>query len=230
MDLESIKKSYRFYAPFYNCIFGPFINSGRKKAIALMEQKPGQKILEIGVGTGLSLPFYTSDVEVYGIDVSSEMLGKARKKFPRDKFPQVRELLEMDAQDLEFPDGTFDTVVAMLVVSVVPDPAKMMAEMIRVCKPGGKLIVLNHFASEKGPMRRIENFFAPLSRRIGFRPDFSLPNFLSIAEVRLLGIHKAAIGGMWKMIEFENTPEAHPDPREESEESFDQGYPATRMS
>ena len=206
MDLESIKKSYRFYAPFYNLVFGHRINSGRRKVVGLMDQKPGLRILEIGVGTGLSLPFYSRDVEVTGIDVSSEMLEKARRKFPKDKCPHIKDLLEMDAQELTFEDGSFDVVVAMLVVSVVPDPEKMMAEMARVCVPGGKIIVLNHFASEKGPMKRVENFIAPLSRKIGFRPDFCLKNFLSLTDRRLDGVHKGAIKGMWKMLEFTNEP------------------------
>ncbi|MCC5790142.1 MAG: methyltransferase domain-containing protein [Opitutales bacterium] len=206
MDLDSIKKSYRFYAPFYNLVFGHRINSGRKKVVRLLDQKPGLRVLEIGVGTGLSVPYYNQSVEITGIDVSTEMLDVARKKYPQDKFPQVKEFLEMDAQDLQFPDGSFDVVVAMLVVSVVPDPEKMLAEMARVCAPGGKIIVLNHFASQKGPMKKIENLIAPLSRRIGFRPDFCLKTFLTLTDRKLLGVHKGAINGMWKMIEFENTP------------------------
>lgn len=206
MDLDSIKKSYRFYAPFYNLVFGHRINSGRKKVVDLLDQKPGMRILEIGVGTGLSVPYYDPNVKITGIDVSTEMLEKARKKYPREKFPQVDEFLEMDAQELTFEDGSFDVVVAMLVVSVVPDPEKMLAEMARVCAPGGKIIVLNHFASERGPMKKIENLIAPLSRRIGFRPDFCLKTFLTLTDRKLVRVHKGAVNGMWKMIEFANTP------------------------
>lgn len=202
MELVRVKNAYRRYAPIYNLIFGRIVNEGRRKAIQALPQKPGDRILEVGVGTGISLGFYEPHVEITGIDVSPEMLAKARREFPRREFPQVKALLEMDAQDLKFPDNHFDSVVAMYVASVVPDPKAMMEEMFRVCKPGSSILVVNHFASSKGPMRRMEERLAPLSERLGFRPDFSLDSFLETIECDPKRVLRVNIGGYWKLLEF----------------------------
>ena len=204
MDKDSILKTYGFYAPFYDFIFGSWVNHGRKKAVEKVEQTPGSRILELGVGTGYSIPLYNRDVHVTGIDISPEMLNVARKRFPAEKYPQVEGFLEMDAQALEFPDNSFDAVIAMYVASVVPDPMKMMQEMSRVCVPGGTVLVLNHFASSKGFLRSIEKFFSPFSKRLGFQPDFSLPQFLETTTIEVEDILPVNLGGYWKLIHFRN--------------------------
>lgn len=203
MDLTSIKRAYKFYAPIYNFIFGSIVNEGRRKAVSRFPGGEGNRYLEIGVGTGLSLPFYPHCVKVVGIDVSTEMLDKARKRYQTPKHPHVESLLEMDAEALEFPDNSFDGVVAMYVASVVPDPGKMMAEMFRVCKPGGKVIVVNHFTSQKRFLRSVESRLSPLSRRLGFRPDFSLEDFISTGDQEPSEVLPVNIGGYWKLVEFE---------------------------
>lgn len=202
MDLASVKKAYRFYAPIYDFVFGRIVEGGRKQAVAAFEQKPGDKILEIGVGTGRSLRYYAPHVEVIGIDVSREMLERARHRYLNPNYPQVKALLEMDAQSLEFPDNSFDGVVAMYVASVVPDPAAMVREMFRVCRPGGKIVVVNHFASKTGIFHKVEKSFAPLSKQLGFRPDFCLESFIRQVGYDPVRVSRVNLGGYWRLLEF----------------------------
>ncbi len=207
MDIASIRKAYRFYAPVYNYIFGGIVGEGRRKAVETLPRNPGDRILEIGVGTGLSLPLYRPDLEVVGIDVSPEMLAIARKRYPASDFPHVKELLEMDAQNIEYPDNHFTGSVAMYVASVVPDPAAMMREMFRVTKPGGPVLVVNHFTSSKPFMRQVERRMSPLSKKLGFRPDFSMEHFVESTGVRPDQVRGVNFRGFWKLLEF-RSPES----------------------
>lgn len=202
MDLVSVRNVYRFYAPIYDIIFGSIVSEGRREAVARMEQMPSDRILEIGVGTGLSLRYYRSDVEVTGIDICPEMLQKAEKRVARLNGGGRRELLQMDAENLAFADNSFDASVAMYVASVVPDPRALMNEMFRVTKPGKPILVVSHFASDKPVLRHIEDRFAPFSRRLGFHPDFSLDWFLESIERQPKSITSVNIGGYWKLLEF----------------------------
>jgi phosphatidylethanolamine/phosphatidyl-N-methylethanolamine N-methyltransferase len=207
MDLTSVRKAYRIYAPVYDYVFGRIVNEGRRLAISRFPQNPGDRILETGVGTGLSLPFYQQHVEVTGVDVSPEMLQKARKRFQTSKHPHVKELLEMDAQDLSFPDNSFHGAVAMYVASVIPDPRAMMLEMFRVTEPGSPVLVVNHFASQKPLLRTMENRLAPFSRKLGFQPDFSLERFVEVIGFGPNRVTTVNVGGYWKLLEF-TTPAA----------------------
>jgi len=211
MDLISVRKAYRFYAPVYDYVFGRIVNEGRRLAVSRFQQRPGDKILETGVGTGLSLPFYQPHVEVTGVDVSPEMLDKARRRFQNEKHPQVRALLEMDAQQLAFPDGTFQGAVAMYVASVVPDPRAMMLEMFRVTEPGAPVLVVNHFASSKPLLRTMETRLAPYSRKLGFKPDFSLEHFVDVLGFEPERVTTVNVGGYWKLLEFRAPTKVAPD-------------------
>jgi len=202
MDISSVRRAYKFYAPIYDFIFGGIVGEGRRLAVSRLPQEPGAHILETGVGTGLSLPYYNRDVSVTGIDVSPEMLDKARRRFMGPEFPQVRALLEMDVQEMEFPDNTFQGAVAMYVASVVPDPRAMMKEIFRVTEPGAPVLVVNHFASSKPMLRRMESSLAPFSRRLGFRPDFSLEYFIEVLGFEPENVTPVNIGGYWKLLEF----------------------------
>ncbi len=202
MDLSSVRRAYKFYAPIYDLVFGRIVEEGRRRAVSVFPQKPGDRILEIGVGNGRALRYYDPHVEVTGIDVSPEMLNVARGRFLNQRFPQVKALLQMDAQALEFPDDSFDGAVAMYVASVVPDPEAMIREMFRVCRPGSPIVVVNHFASRNGVARRVERGFAPFSRRLGFRPDFRLDDFVRLVGCEPRKITRVNVGGYWKLLEF----------------------------
>lgn len=175
---DSVKKAYRRYARYYDLVFGLVFHPGRKTAIEHLHCRPGDRILEVGVGTGLSLGLYPDDVRVVGIDLSQDMLNRAEKRLAEEKWPQVEALLPMDAQQMTFPDDSFDAVVAMYVASVVPDPRKLVEEIRRVCKPGGKIIFLNHFQNQNPVVRRAEAFIQPLAKYLGFHPDFPLRDFI----------------------------------------------------
>jgi len=177
MDISAVKTSYARWAPIYDKTFGVITNQGRKRAVEYINERGG-KLLEVGVGTGLSLPDYTDNVAVTGIDYSIDMLKKARKRQRKHALSSVKELLEMDARELSFPDAHFDLVAAMHILSVVPEPERVMAEIARVLKPGGKVVITNHFARNKGFLAFIEKLTAPLDNLIGWHSDFEIERVL----------------------------------------------------
>ncbi|ETA53879.1 class I SAM-dependent methyltransferase [Ponticoccus alexandrii] len=191
MELSAIKTSYARWAPVYDLTFGAITNAGRRAAVDYINGQSGTSVLEVGVGTGLALRNYRSDLSVTGIDFSEDMLAKAREKVERHGLGHVRHLRQMDARALDFPDNHFDAVAAMHIISVVPEPERVMAEIARVCKPGGKVVITNHFAQETGMLARIERFFAPFSNLLGWHSDFDIATVLqqpdlAIAETRPL--------------------------------------------
>lgn len=175
---HTIKRAYRHYSRYYDLVFGAIFHPGRQTAIEHLHCEPGDRILEVGVGTGLSLSIYPTDVKVTGIDLSSDMLARAKTKVAEEKLTHVEALMQMDAQQMTFPDNSFDKVVAMYVASVVPDPAALVKEIRRVCKPGGKIIFLNHFQNQNPVVRGIEGVLQPLAKYLGFNPDFPMSEFL----------------------------------------------------
>src|SRR5256714_8109762 len=185
MDLHDTIRTYRLFSGSYDIVFGPVFHPGRKEAVRIANDRPGQRILEVGVGTGLSLPHFRRDSRVTGIDVSEEMLAKARRRAERLRLSHVEGLHVMDAENLEFPDNSFDAVLALYVASVVPNPARFAAEMRRVCIPGGTIVVVNHFTSDNRAMRFIEKRLAPLAGKIGFHADFPFGAFLAASRLHL---------------------------------------------
>ncbi|MBT0782220.1 MULTISPECIES: class I SAM-dependent methyltransferase [Paracoccus] len=177
MDIKSIQASYSRWAPVYDRTFGAATNMGRRRAVDYINRRGGS-VLEVGVGTGLSLEHYGPHMQVTGIDFSREMLDKAVAKVQRLGLKQVQALRQMDARALDFPDNHFDTVTAMHVLSVVPEPERVMAEIARVCKPGGKVVITNHFARDRGAMAAVERIFAPLANTIGWHSDFRIERVL----------------------------------------------------
>lgn len=171
MKPEAVTSSYRRWAPVYDHTFGAFTRIGRRRVVDHINSRGGS-VLEVGVGTGLSLPNYGDTVQVTGIDFSAEMLAKAQEKVDRLGLTAVVELRQMDARHLDFPDASFDIVVAMHLVSVVPDPEQVVAEMARVCKPGGEVVILNHFLHEDGALAALGRRFAPLADTLGWHSDF----------------------------------------------------------
>jgi len=204
MDLQDTIRTYRLFSGSYDFLFGPVFHPGRKDAVRIANAQPGQRILEVGVGTGLSLPYFRKDAEVTGIDVSAEMLDKARRRVARRKLAHVKELIEMDAEEMSFEDNSFDAVLALYVASVVPSPARFAAEMRRVCRPGGTIVIVNHFASENGLMRVVEKWLAPLAGFIGFHADFSLDNFLEVSRLTVREIKPSNLFGYWRLMRCVN--------------------------
>jgi phosphatidylethanolamine/phosphatidyl-N-methylethanolamine N-methyltransferase len=204
MDLQDTLKTYRFFSGSYDFVFGPIFHPGRKDAVRLANDRPGQRILEVGVGTGLSLPYFRRDSTVVGIDVSTEMLAKARRRVARLRLAHVAALTEMDAENLSFPDNSFDAVVALYVASVVPDPARFAAEMRRVCIPGGTIVVVNHFTSESWMLRFFEKRLAPLASKIGFHADFPLDAFLAASRLDVREQRPSNLFGYWRLLRCVN--------------------------
>ncbi len=205
MDLEDTLKTYRLFAGGYDLVFGPVFHPGRKDAVRIANDLPGQRILEVGVGTGLSLPYFRTDAEVTGIDVSAEMLARARRRVARQRLSQVKAIVEMDAENLTFADNAFDAVLALYVASVVPDPARFAAEMRRVCRPGGTIVIVNHFASDHFVMRHVTmRWLAPLAGKIGFHADFPLEAFISTGRLSVREIRPSNLFGYWKLLRCYN--------------------------
>ncbi|MBV1867804.1 MAG: class I SAM-dependent methyltransferase [Marinosulfonomonas sp.] len=177
MDIQAVQKSYARWAPVYDKTFGAITNVGRRAAVDYINAN-GQNVLEVGVGTGLSLKHYRPGLTVTGIDASEEMLGKARAKVREHDLRHVESLRQMDARELDFPDNHFDTIAAMHIVSVVPEPERVVAEMARVCKPGGKIVITNHFARDKGIFAAVERLTAPFANLLGWHSDFEMGRIL----------------------------------------------------
>ena len=151
MDADAVRAAYRRWAGVYDIAFGWISASARRRAIDLVNTLPGTRVLEVGVGTGLALPSYNRDKRITGIDLSAEMLERARERVAEQKLSHVEALLELDAEDTGFADASFDVAVAMFVASVVPHPRQLLAEMRRVVRPGGQILFINHFAAQAGP-------------------------------------------------------------------------------
>lgn len=199
VENDFVNRVYEKLASVYDLIFGPTLHAGRVEAIQRMGIKAGDRVLEVGVGTGINAALYPRDCAVTGIDLSSSMLEKARERVARKGIRHVR-LLEMDAADLKFADGTFDIVYAPYLISVVPDPIAVAREMRRVCRPGGRIIVLNHFRSENRLLAWIERAISPFTVHIGFKSDLDLQAFLAQAEVKPVSIAKVNIPRIWSLV------------------------------
>lgn len=199
MELKAVGTSYRRWAPVYDQTFGAITRAGRRKAVHHVNARKG-KVLEVGVGTGLALRHYEGAVEVTGVDFSPEMLEKAKAKVAEHGLSNVTELRRMDARTLDFADDTFDTVVAMYLVSVVPEPEKVVAEMARVCKPGGEVLILNHFAREEGTLARLERGFAPFADILGWHSDFPMERVLGHDALEVVEQREMPPFGMFTLL------------------------------
>lgn len=204
MDIRAVENAYKRYARIYDFVFGAVFQPGRKAIIERMNCSPGERILEVGVGTGLSLPLYPEDVLVTGIDISRDMLVQAQARKEREQLDNIVQLSVMDAENMEFEDNSFDKVIAMYVASVVPDPERLVDEMRRVCKPNGRIIFVNHFHSRNPVLGGFESLIAPLSKQLGFRPDFSLERFLDATGLKATNIHPVNIFHFCTMVEARN--------------------------
>jgi phosphatidylethanolamine/phosphatidyl-N-methylethanolamine N-methyltransferase len=201
MQPDAVRAAYRRYAPIYDTLFGPVLQPGRNAVMQALRCLPGERVLEVGVGTGLSLPLYPDHVRVTGIDMSAEMLEKARARTARRNLANVEALLEMDAEAMTFPDAAFDRVVAMYVVSVVEQPARLLHELKRVCRPGGEIFIVNHVRSKHPIIGAVEKRLARFSAKLGFHPDFELGQMVN-GSARLEEI--ATVNFFWKVLRLRN--------------------------
>jgi phosphatidylethanolamine/phosphatidyl-N-methylethanolamine N-methyltransferase len=203
MDLKKVERVYSNYAGVYDQIFGRIFHESRESAVRRLKPQPGERILEVGIGTGLSLPLYPAHCTVMGIDLSAGMLEKAQRRLRQHNLSHVR-LLRMDAGAMEFPDDSFDTVMAAYVVTAVPDYRKVMTEMIRVCRPGGRIILLNHFSNGNKLIAAVEKVISPLCKHIGFRTDLSLNTVLEGTSLFVARKERVNPLRFWHLVECEN--------------------------
>lgn len=171
IDRDGVAKAYARWAPIYDFVFGAVFDAGRKASIAAAD-RVGGRILDVGIGTGLSLADYSRTTRISGVDISEPMLRKAHERVHTLNLTNVDVISVMDAKNLAFADNTFDAVVAQYVITAVPDPEGTLDDFVRVLKPGGELILVNHIGAESGPRKIFELAFAPLARRLGWRPEF----------------------------------------------------------
>ena len=199
MTAKHIESIYDSYAWFYDLLFGKLFESGRERAPVLLKLFPGARLLEVGVGTGLFLPFCPRRVEFTGVDLSQKMLDRAHKRVDDLGLRNI-ELLKMDATTLDFPDNSFDRVLAAYFISTVPNPVRVIQEMKRVCRPGGFLVFLNHFHSDNAVMRVFEKALSPVFYRIGFKTDLDLWQLMDDSGLEPDHIEKIDFLGHWKAV------------------------------
>jgi phosphatidylethanolamine/phosphatidyl-N-methylethanolamine N-methyltransferase len=199
VENDFVERVYEKLANVYDLVFGPTLHPGRLVAREQMGIQPNDRILEVGVGTGINTSLYPENCHVTGIDLSTSMLEKARERVARESLRNVR-LLEMDAARLTFADESFDIVYAPYLVSVVPDPVQVVHEMRRVCRRGGKIIILNHFRSANPILSRVERAISPFTVHIGFKSDLDLPGFLAQADLQPISIVKVNHPRIWSLV------------------------------
>src|SRR5215217_9467913 len=208
LNKETIAKTYARWAPIYDLVFGAIFERGRLAAIEAAE-RIGGRILEVGVGTGISLPDYSRSNRIVGLDISEAMLRKALQRVAEHKLDNVETLAVMDAANLALPDASFDVVVAQYVITTVPDPEGTLDEFVRVVRPGGEIILVNHIGAESGFRHLFERAFAPLARRLGWRPEFQWVRLAEWAErhrgVRFLERRAMPPMGHFSLIRYQRT-------------------------
>jgi phosphatidylethanolamine/phosphatidyl-N-methylethanolamine N-methyltransferase len=182
LDRHIVETAYARWAPVYDKVCGPIFETGRRSATGAALQVGG-RILEVGVGTGLSFADYDSSTEIIGIDLSEPMVAKARQRMASGLYPHVKAVMVMDAHELAFEDGSFDCVVAQFVITLVADPERVLSECARVLRPGGEIILVNHLYSERGMLAAIERWAARPTRALGLRPEFPFARLVAWAQV-----------------------------------------------
>ena len=206
LDRNIVEAAYARWAPVYDAVCGPVMVTGRRAA-ASAARAIGGRILEVGVGTGLSFGDYDETTEITGIDLSAPMLEKARTKMTSGRYPYVKDVQVMDAHAMKFADATFDCVVAQFVITLVADPEQVLSECHRVVKPGGRIILVNHFYSEIGLAAAVERWVAQRTRKLGLRPEFPFARLQAWAhaneDAMLVERRKVAPFGIYTLVCFE---------------------------
>lgn len=215
IDHRSVERAYARWAPIYDAVFGKVFAPGRAAAIVAAEEACGARggrILEVGVGTGISLPDYARHNRIVGVDLCEPMLRQAVERVAAHKLTHVDILSVMDAERLALPDASFDVVVAQFVITAVPNPEATLDEFARVIRPGGEIILVNHIGAESGPRKVFELCFAPVARKLGWRPEFPFARLTDWAArhggVRLIERRPMAPLGHFSLIRFERLASA----------------------
>jgi phosphatidylethanolamine/phosphatidyl-N-methylethanolamine N-methyltransferase len=203
LEKRQVKRAYKLYAPAYDLVFDWIFHPGREAAIRALGIEPGHHVLEVGIGTGLNLPIYPARCRLTGIDLSEEMLRKAYDKVAELGLTNVS-LRAMDATVMEFDDNEFDSSVATYTISAVPDPVSVLREMRRVVKPGGSIVVLNHFRSERRVVGRIEDLVAPVCTRLGWKSNLPLEPLLKRVGLTPEFSTKVNLFNGWRLIKCVN--------------------------
>ena len=210
MNAESLERVYSNYASVYDQIFGKVFNESRESAVLGLPIAPEDKVLEVGVGTGMALPLYPNHCRVTGIDLSEGMLKKARARIVEHQLDHVS-LHKMDAGQMEFEDDSFDIVMAAYVVTAVPDYRQVVSEMIRVCRPGGRIVMLNHFSNGNKFIAAVEKLISPMCMRIGFRTDLTLNHVLDGTALQVAKKQHVNLFRFWQLVECVNAKNGHAD-------------------
>ncbi|MCZ6605900.1 MAG: class I SAM-dependent methyltransferase [Alphaproteobacteria bacterium] len=202
METDAVRRVYARWAPIYDTTFGKITDTGRNEAVDLVNRRGTGDVLEVGVGTGISLPRYDTALNVTGIDLSPAMLDKARRRIAREALTNIAAIEEMDAGAMTFADASFDAVIAMYVLTVAPDPAAVMAELVRVCRPGGDVIVVNHFSRDKGVLGAVEKAMAPFAEKLGWRSEFPVETLMETGGLTLVRRQKVARSVLFSLLHF----------------------------
>lgn len=197
-------KLYSEFAPLYDKIFGKIFYSRLESVIEDLDIPPGAKVLEVGAGTGTSFPAYPKHCNVTGIDLAPDMLARAQRKI-RDNGWTHLTVRKMNALDLEFPDNSFDYVMAFHVVTVVPDPIRMIAEAKRVCKPGGKIVIVNHFTSDVPVLGTLTEALDPITRWLGWRTNLRLKPFIRTTHLPVERVYKLSKTSLYTVLHGRKT-------------------------
>lgn len=196
---DSVIKIYDRWGKIYDIIFKHIFSEGRDVGSRMLEVKPGENLLEVGIGTGLSLPLYPRHCRIMGIDISPKMLEKASEKVTEHRLTNIQ-LEVMDAQNMSFPDNSFDCVTACYVVSAAPDPLKVVSEIRRVCKPGGRIVFINHFKSHNPILAAFETMVNGVCKKFGWEATLDLDALLEASNMTLLATEKVNMFDYWRAV------------------------------
>lgn len=195
VTVETSRRGYRLFAPLYDIVFGTSLQHGRRLAIEALDCRAGDRILEVCVGSGLSLPLYPDGAHLIGIDISHEMLAKAAQRVRQHGLTQTAALLQMDAERMAFADASFDKAVVLFAMAGLPDPVRAMKEIERVCLPGATIVVANHFLSRRPLLRICDELLSPIYRLLRYRADLDMQSFVAAARLDVVEARPANLFG-----------------------------------
>jgi len=209
LERSQVEKAYDRWAPIYDLVFGPVFKRGRRAAVEAAE-RTGGRILEVGVGTGLSLTEYAKTNRIVGVDISAPMLDRARERVKRQRLGHIESIIVMDAERLTFADNSFDVVVGQYVITAIPNPERALDEFVRVARPGGEIVLTTRIGAETGLRGRMERWLMPVTSRLGWRTEFPWSRYERWAEgsraVRLVEKRSLPPLGHFWLIRFVKLP------------------------